>query len=382
MDGRVPPRFGQASPPRFGQASPPRFGWVTLLPVIELRVALEPSYPIYIAKNALEMVRLPEKRVVLLADEKLPTGYATTLQDSLEQSGSSVTVLKLPSGEACKTLAVHAQLLSQLAQLGLTRDSAVVALGGGASSDLAGYVAASYLRGVAFYVCPTSLLAMVDASVGGKTGVNLPEGKNLVGAFHQPKAVWMDSGTLLSLPDATFREGAAELFKHGLLANVELCEAVLAGFTAHTADLETVLAKGVQVKVEIVQRDPFEQLERAYLNFGHTLAHALEAYTHHALPHGQAVGYGMHFAALLGKHLGYADLSQHTWAFLAYQRPNKLPTLEWAALRGFMAKDKKADQAGVRFVLLEDFGKPKLERVPEVALEAVFAIWLDEVFCI
>jgi 3-dehydroquinate synthase len=348
-------------------------------PVIELRVALEPSYPIYIAKNALETVRLPHKRVALLADEKLLAGYAATLQHSLEQGGSSVEVIKLPSGEACKTLAVHAQLLSQLAQLGLTRDSAVVALGGGATSDLAGYVAASYLRGVAFYVCPTSLLAMVDASVGGKTGVNLPEGKNLVGAFHQPKAVWMDSDTLLSLPEATFREGAAELFKHGLLGNLELCEAVLNGFSAQTADLETILAAGVQVKINIVQRDPFERLERAYLNFGHTLAHALEAYTHHALPHGQAVGYGMHYAALLGKHLGYADLTQHTGAFLAYQRPNPLPKLKWAVLRGFMAKDKKADQEGVRFVLLEGLGQPKLERVREAALEAVFEVWSSEV---
>jgi 3-dehydroquinate synthase len=297
----------------------------------------------------------------------------------LEIGGSSVTVLTVPSGEACKTLAVHAELLSKLAQLGLTRDSAVLALGGGATSDLAGYVAASYLRGVAFYVCPTTLLAMVDASVGGKTGVNLPEGKNLVGAFHQPKAVWMDTSTLPSLPQATFREGAAELFKHGLLANPKLCEAVLAGFSTQSGDLETTLAAGVQVKMDIVQRDPHEQLERAYLNFGHTLAHALEAITQHRLPHGQAVGYGMHYAALLGKHLGYTDLTAQTRAFLEYQQPDKLSSLEWAALREFMAKDKKADHIGVRFVLLESIGKPKLERVPEAALEAAFGVFAAEV---
>jgi 3-dehydroquinate synthase len=346
--------------------------------MIELRVALEPSYPIVIAADALQAVRVLERRVVVLADEQIAPLYASTVQHSLESGGSSVTVFKVPSGEACKTLSVHADLLSKLAQLGLTRDSAVLALGGGATSDLAGYVAASYLRGVAFYVCPTTLLAMVDASVGGKTGVNLPEGKNLVGAFHQPKAVWMDTNTLHSLPEATFREGAAELFKHGLLANPQLCQAVLSGFSAHSGDLETTLAAGAQVKMDIVERDPFEQNERAFLNFGHTLAHALEAITQHKLPHGQAVGYGMHYAALLGKRLGYTDLTAQTRAFLVYQQPDKLPHLEWQALRGFMAKDKKADHAGVRFVLLEDIGKPKLERVPEPALEMAFAAFAAE----
>jgi 3-dehydroquinate synthase len=347
--------------------------------MIELQVALAPNYPIVIAAGALRLVRVPERRVVVIADQAVAPFYASSLQHSLESSGSSVTLLTAPSGEACKTLAVHAELLSKLAQLGLTRDSAVVALGGGATSDLAGYVAASYLRGVAFYVCPTTLLAMVDASVGGKTGVNLPEGKNLVGAFHQPKAVWMDTSTLSSLPQATFRDGAAELFKHGLLANPKLCAAVLAGFSAQSGDLETTLAAGVQVKIDIVQRDPFEQLERAYLNFGHTLAHALEAITQHRLAHGQAVAYGMHYAALLGKHLGYTDLTAQTRAFLGYQQPDKLPSLDWAALHGFMAKDKKADHLGVRFVLLKDIGKPRLERVPEAALEAAFAAFAAEV---
>ena len=338
----------------------------------ELSVNLEPSYPIYIASHALQTVRLPERRVVVLCDDSIKQQYATQIISSLEQGGAEVHLLPVPSGETCKTLETHAKLLSQLAQLGLTRDSAVLALGGGATSDLAGYVAASYLRGIAFYVCPTTLLAMVDASVGGKTGVNLPEGKNLVGAFHQPRAVWIDPSTLESLPASTFRQGAAELFKHGLLANFSLCQAVLDGLNAQTLNLEQILADGVQVKIDIVQRDPFEQSERAFLNFGHTLAHALEAFTQHGIAHGEAVGYGMHYAALLGKILGYADLTSYTRAFLEYQEPQKLPILEWQALRALMARDKKADHAGVRFVLLEDIGKPKLERVPEEKLEAAW----------
>ncbi len=342
--------------------------------MIELQVNLQPAYPILIARDAFLSVRIPERRVALLCDERIAPLYAPALVSSLERGGSEVHLLLVPSGEAAKTLEVHAKLLSELAQLGLTRDSAVVALGGGATSDLAGYVAASYLRGIAFYVCPTTLLAMVDASVGGKTGVNLPQGKNLVGAFHQPRAVFMNTSSLESLPSATFREGAAELFKHGLIADSKLCQLVLeAGFNAQHPRLETTLASGVQVKIDIVQQDPFEQNIRAFLNFGHTLAHALEAITHHAIPHGEAVGYGMHYAALLGKTLGYADVTHLTNAFLEYQKPTALPSLEWIKIRDFMARDKKADQTGVRFVLLEDVAKPKLERVPEAALEMAWA---------
>ncbi len=346
--------------------------------MIELSLDLSPAYPIRIARGLLKTVQIPERKVVVLADEKIVPLYADTLVQSLESGGFEVHLLPVPSGESAKTLELHTKLLSQLAQIGLTRDSAVLALGGGATSDLAGYVAASYLRGIAFYVCPTTLLAMVDASVGGKTGVNLPEGKNLVGAFHQPRGVFMDTSTLESLPERIFREGAAELFKHGLIRNPALCNLVLeTGFNAAHPKLETTLAAGVQVKIDIVERDPFEQNERAFLNFGHTLAHALEAITQHRVNHGEAVGYGMHYAAILGKTLGYADLTKMTAAFLEYQKPQALASLEWAEVRKFMARDKKADSVGVRFVLLEDIAKPKLERVPEAALETAWAEFIE-----
>ncbi|MEY4531452.1 MAG: hypothetical protein RLZZ156_2173 [Deinococcota bacterium] len=347
--------------------------------MIELRLDLSPSYPIQIAAGLLKTVQIPERTVAVLCDEKILPLYASQLVSSLEAGGVEVHLLPVPSGERVKTLDVHARLLSELAQLGLTRDSAVFALGGGATSDLAGYVAASYLRGIAFYVCPTTLLAMVDASVGGKTGVNLPEGKNLVGAFHQPRGVFMDTNTLESLPETIFREGAAELFKHGLIRNPALCNLVLeTGFNASHPKLETTLAAGVQVKIEIVQRDPFEQNERAYLNIGHTLAHALEAITQHGIAHGEAVGYGMHFAAILGKTIGYADLTHLTSAFLEYQKPSALPSLEWTEVRKFMARDKKADSIGVRFVLLEEIAKPKLERVSEAALQSAWAEFIEK----
>jgi 3-dehydroquinate synthase len=308
----------------------------------------------------------------LLADQAVLKTFAPQLAASLERGGSSVSMHALPAGESSKTLEVHARLLSDLARERLTRDAAVISLGGGATSDLSGYVAASYLRGIAFYAVPTTLLAMVDASVGGKTGVNLPEGKNLVGAFHQPRGVWASLDTLETLPAASFREGAAETFKHGLIANPTLCDRVLEpGFSASSASLESTVATAIQVKADVVARDPFESGERAHLNFGHTLAHALEAFTQHKISHGDAVGYGMHYAAILSRRCGGDDLTQLTRAFLEYQQPRHLPALAWETLEPFMARDKKADAAGVRFVLLAGLGKPKLERVPNaLQLEA------------
>jgi 3-dehydroquinate synthase len=345
----------------------------------EIEVQLQPRYSVQVGKDLLETVQVPHARVALLADAAVLETFAPKLAVSLERGGSSVSIHALPAGETCKTLETHARLLSSLAQERLTRDAAVVSLGGGATSDLSGYVAASYLRGIAFYAVPTTLLAMVDASVGGKTGVNLPEGKNLVGAFHQPRGVWASLDTLETLPEATFREGAAETFKHGLLANSSLCDRVLEpGFSATSANLESTVSDAIQVKADVVARDPHEAGERAHLNFGHTLAHALEAFTHHEISHGDAVGYGMHYAAILSSLAGGDDLTHLTRAFLEYQQPRVLPALTWETLEPFMARDKKADSAGVRFVLLAGLGKPKLERVPNaLQLEAWRAFCAD-----
>jgi 3-dehydroquinate synthase len=338
----------------------------------EIEVQLQPRYSVHVGKNLLETVQVPHAKVALLADANVLETFAPKLAASLERGGSSVSIHALPAGETSKTLAVHARMLSSLAQERLTRDAAVISLGGGATSDLSGYVAASYLRGISFYAVPTTLLAMVDASVGGKTGVNLPEGKNLVGAFHQPRGVWASLDTLETLPEATFREGAAETFKHGLLANSSLCDRVLEpGFSASSTTLESTVSAAIQVKADVVARDPFEAGERAHLNFGHTLAHALEAFTHHKISHGDAVGYGMHYAAILSRLSGGDDVTHLTRAFLEYQQPRVLPTLAWETLEPFMARDKKADAVGVRFVLLAGLGKPKLERVPNaLQLEA------------
>lgn len=333
-------------------------------------------YAVEVGPGLLGQVRVAERQVALIYPADLPLAFVQMVQASL----SPVVTIEVPARDDCKTLAVFSDVLSRLAQANLPRDGAVVGLGGGAVTDLAGFAAASYLRGVAFYTLPTTLLGMVDAAVGGKTGVNLPEGKNLVGAFWPPKAVWCDTDTLATLPPAVFAEGAAEAYKHGLIADAALLSRVLSDdFRPGGPGLEDTLADAIAVKAGVVTRDLTEQGERAFLNFGHTLAHALEAVTDHAVTHGEAVGYGMHYAALLGRALGGADLTGHTLAFLRWQRPGPLPSLSFEEVWPYMARDKKANSEGVRFVLLHDLARPYLARVPGDVLRGEFDRWQSAV---
>jgi 3-dehydroquinate synthase len=333
-------------------------------------------YRVEVGHGLLDRLSVPQSQVALIHAADLPDELVRQAQAALRPA---VTVV-VPARDDCKTLGELEKVLSALAEANLSRESAVVGLGGGAVTDLAGFVAASYLRGVAYYSAPTTLLGMVDAAVGGKTGVNLPQGKNLVGAFWPPRHVWADVETLNTLPAATFREGAAEAFKHGLISDPTLLERVLSPeFAPGKAGLAQIIADAIAVKAGVVTRDLTEQGERAYLNFGHTLAHAIEAQTDHAVSHGEAVGYGMHYATLLSRALGGADLSGHTLAFLKYQRPRALPPLSFDVLWPYMARDKKADAEGVRFVLLRDLAKPYLARVPEGVLRAAFGEWAEAV---
>ncbi len=333
-------------------------------------------YTVHVGAGLLSQIRVKERQVALIHAEDLPGEYVKEVEAGLQP----VVTVRVPARDACKTLDVYANVLSQLAQVNLPRDGAVIGLGGGAVTDLAGFVAASYLRGVAFYTLPTTLLGMVDAAVGGKTGVNLPEGKNLVGAFWPPQAVWCDTDTLTSLPPAVFREGAAEAFKHGLIADPTLLTRVLdPEFRPGGALLESTLADAIAVKAAVVTRDLTEQGERAFLNFGHTLAHALEGVTHQGIAHGEAVGYGMHYAAILSREMGGADLTGHTRKFLDWQQPTSLPALKFDEVTAYMNRDKKADSDGVRFVLLRDVAQPYLTRVPEDVLRRSFGEWLGQI---
>ncbi|GGM10660.1 3-dehydroquinate synthase [Deinococcus aerophilus] len=342
----------------------------------QIEVGGPPPYTVTVGPGLLRGLQVPQRHIALIHPADLPAAFVERAQAAL----SPTETIAVPARDDCKTLEVLSGVLSRLAAANIPRDGAVVGLGGGAATDLAGFAAASYLRGVAFYTAPTTLLGMVDAAVGGKTGVNLPEGKNLVGAFWPPQAVWCDTDTLATLPDAVFREGAAEAYKHGLIADPSLLPRVLSPeFRPGGTNLEDTLADAIAVKAGVVTRDPTERGERAFLNFGHTLAHALEAVTHHAVPHGEAVGYGLHYAALLSRALGGADLTPHTHAFLRWQRPAPLPPLTFEQVMPYMARDKKADADGVRFVLLHDLARPYLARVPEAVLRAEFGRWQADV---
>ncbi|MCX7601517.1 MAG: 3-dehydroquinate synthase [Meiothermus sp.] len=263
--------------------------------------------------------------------------------------------LGLPGGEAAKSLATYGKALSWLAGQALPRDTTLYIVGGGSLTDLGGFIAATYLRGVSYISLPTTTLAMVDASVGNKTGINLPEGKNLVGAFHAPDGVYADLETLRTLPPHTFKQGLVEAFKHGLIAGDELLVNV-EPLSLDWEGFENYLARAVSVKLQIVEADPTEQNERRKLNLGHTLAHALEGATFGTMPHGVAVAYGLLFAALLGRAHGGNALVPPVLKFLQWLSPPPPPRFSWDDLTPFLSRDKKKLGKALNWVVPKDLG--------------------------
>jgi shikimate kinase/3-dehydroquinate synthase len=285
-------------------------------------------------------------------------------------------LLTIPAGEANKTLATANALYGQLLDCGFDRQGTIVALGGGVVGDVAGFVAATYMRGVDFVQCPTSLLAMVDASVGGKTGVDLPEGKNLVGAFKQPRAVIADLDTLVTLPAVEFSAGMAEVIKSGIIADPELF-ALAEAYAPQLMDpsgrahelLTSVVSKSVQVKRDIVEADPFEHGRRAWLNLGHTFGHAIEQVSGYAVRHGDAVAMGLVAAAHLSAELGFCDSALESRigdAALGVRLPIRIPEqLEAEALLAAMSTDKKRVTGRLRFVLPRAIGEVFVTEEPQ-----------------
>ncbi len=283
---------------------------------------------------------------------------------------NAVTVT-LPDGEQYKTLETCRVVYSGLAQLGLDRQGLIIALGGGVIGDLLGFVAATYMRGVRLVQVPTSLLAMVDSSVGGKTGVDLPEGKNLVGAFKQPALVVIDPEVLETLPDVEWRCGLAEVIKHGLLADPALLDPALLKRERATE----FIPRAVQVKVDVVRQDPYEQNIRAHLNLGHTFAHALEQVSGYTWKHGEAVAVGLVAAARLSARLGLCqpDLPARITDLLQQVGlPVHCGPYDPESLWQAMAVDKKWQDGRNRFVLLKGVGQPQIvENVPPDAVMAI-----------
>jgi 3-dehydroquinate synthase len=287
-----------------------------------LRVAIpvdlgERSYRVEIGRDWLETIgrrigdRLGAERVALVTVPTIARRYAPMLTRGLREKGVRVRRIVVPDGDSSKNLAQLAKLYDQFLEMGLDRQSAVVTLGGGVVGDLGGFAAATYLRGIPFVQVPTTVLAMVDASIGGKTGVNLEQGKNLVGAFHQPRGVFIDVATLRTLPMRQRAAGAAELIKAAAIWDAEFFDWLELRIESFL-DLDPkvvipALERACSIKAEVVERDEREGGLRRLLNFGHTLAHAIESHSRYrGILHGEAVAIGMVFAADRSESLGFA----------------------------------------------------------------------------
>jgi 3-dehydroquinate synthase len=304
-------------------------------------------------------------RAVVVSDSAVLRLHGAPVTKSLEASGFAVTIVEVPEGEAAKTLRVAEHCWEQLLQAGIDRSSTVLALGGGAIGDLAGFVAASYMRGVNFVQLPTTVLAQVDASIGGKTAIDHPKAKNLIGAFHQPRLVLVDPAVVQSLPDREFRSGLAEIVKHGIvldgayLDDVERSAAVLLRRDVET--LARIIAGSCRLKAGVIEQDPEEQGELRYaLNAGHTIGHALEAVSGFARwTHGEAVALGLVAEAHLAEALGVAAAAttrRQEAVLSAVGLPVRAGDIDVDAVLQSITHDKKSRDGRVPFVLAPTIG--------------------------
>ena len=321
--------------------------------------------------GALLASHLRGRHALIVSDSQVAPLYAQRVQAALAAArpDAKIALHVFEAGEASKTLANFSGVIDALAALGATRDACIYALGGGVVGDLAGFAAACWMRGIDVVQLPTTLLAMVDSSVGGKTAVDIAQGKNLVGAFHPPRAVVADTAALRTLPPRELRAGFAEAIKYGAIVDAPFldwldadADGLLAGDDAVLAE---AIARSCAHKAAIVERDPFERGERALLNFGHTFGHAIETEQGYGgLNHGEAVAVGMVLAARLSTLLGLADAAdgERLRALLArFGLPTALPPdLDPAALVARMRLDKKAQGSGLRFVLWDGAGKARV----------------------
>jgi shikimate kinase / 3-dehydroquinate synthase len=299
--------------------------------------------------------------VTVACDGNISELYGVRAAEALRSSGYTVSITAVPPGEANKTMDNVRGLWEAFLQAGMERSSTVVALGGGVTGDLVGFAAATYLRGVRWVAVPSTLLAMVDASLGGKTGADLPQGKNLVGAFHSPALVLSDPALLDSLPEVELRNGMAEVVKHGILADSGLFESCARGWEAvRSGGWSELVRRAMAVKVGYIQADPYEQGVRAALNLGHTVGHAIELVSGYAVRHGEAVAIGMVVEARLAERMGIAErgLSERIAAVLAgLGLPARIPDgIDRSQLAPAMQRDKKKAGGKVNFALPEAIG--------------------------
>lgn len=338
----------------------------------ELIVGLQDrAYPIHIEYGCLANIgkdlarRRIANRYCIIADETVAGLYGDTVLNSLRKNNLIAEIFTFPAGEASKNLSIFAELCSLLAQKGFDRKDGIIALGGGVTGDLAGFIAASYLRGVAFVQVPTTLLAQVDSSVGGKTGVDIPEGKNLVGAFYQPKAVYIDTRVLDTLPRDEFIGGMAEVIKYGVIRDAEFFQYLRdnrdGAIDCDKDILEKIIRTCCQIKAEVVAEDEQEADLRRILNFGHTIGHAVEAVSKFSIIHGKAVAIGMVAASRIAvcKQLLTQDDCDRIYQILCdYDLPTEIPKdFDRNLIKKYLSTDKKIVAGKISYVLPKKIGE-------------------------
>lgn len=347
---------------------------------MELTVNTSKRYTIRIERGALDQLGAycaslfaPGKKAVVITDTHVAPLYLERVSTSLRNAGFDVTSCAFPAGEPSKRLSTIEGIYGHMAQAHITRSDFAVALGGGVTGDMAGFAAASYLRGIPFVQVPTTLLSQVDSSVGGKTGVDLPQGKNLVGAFWQPSFVLIDPDTLNTLSPHFFADGMGEVIKYGCIKSRALFD-LLIETEDITSIMEDVIYRCVDIKRDVVERDEFDTGERALLNFGHTFGHALEKlHQYQGLSHGAAVGIGMVMMARLGEKAGFTapgTADKIAAALEKYHLPvhSDLPLSQTVEAT---ASDKKSTGSSINLVLLKDIGESFVHKVARSDLAAL-----------
>lgn len=336
-------------------------------PTAKITVHASGTYDLLINKGGLSDIgqvlkeRFKPCTIAILSDDKVFPLYGKTVTDALESAGYRTVTHVIPNGEQSKTLDNVTAFIDSMVKAQVTRTDMVMALGGGVVGDMAGFAAAIYLRGIPYIQVPTTLLAAVDSSVGGKTAVDISAGKNLVGAFHQPSLVYLDTQTLSTLDPAVMRDGFAEVIKYGIILDRRLFDTVA---TPGGFDLTSVIARCIEIKRDVVEADEFDRGMRGLLNLGHTFGHAIEKLSNFTITHGSAVACGMIISAKVARCYGFND---HTDQIAKVVRDYGFETgcpFSADQLYSVILSDKKRSGTDITLVLPKEIGKSTLEKMP------------------
>ena len=318
--------------------------------------------------QSLVQLGMDNRRFMIITDQNVSNHYLKLMVEIIKPIANSVETFIFPPGEKNKNLDTVNKCYEQLIENSFDRNDVLIALGGGVVGDLTGFIAASYLRGIRFIQVPTSLLAMVDSSIGGKTGVDYKSYKNMIGAFHQPSLVYMNLSTLDTLPDREYHSGMAEIIKHGLIRDSEYLTSLSNNYKEILVKkydiIKEMIKKSCMIKKEIVERDPKEAGERALLNFGHTIGHSIEKLKEFSLLHGECVGIGMAAASYMSYSRGYISEEDYDLILQLIKKfnlPTNVSNLSVNDIYKVTLLDKKMDSDKIRFILLRKIGEAYID---------------------